>query len=371
MPVHESPTKKERRENANSQKERALLPFYKFIKSTRGKRTGIFHHTDPDGISSGIILSKFVQSTTGKQPETYPTSYADIQKEIITKMIKKDKLQKIIIVDIAVDEQKKRLEQISKETSWFLVDHHELYSDSENILKPQKFSDIQASSYPCGKITYDLASQKIDVTKLDWIACLGIIGDFGMQQWKKFLEETYKKHNWEIKEKYFETILGEVCKLITSIEATNDAKKIKKLFQMIRSAESPEDVLKSPLKKIQWEVEKEIMREVETAEKNAKNNYIYAEVKSRYNIKGPVSTILGVKNPNKTIITAAYEDKFYHVSSRRQDGKYSVSELINSLTKKIPGAMGGGHPKAAGGSIPEKYYEKFRKDIIKILETHE
>ncbi|MBI4140193.1 DHH family phosphoesterase [Candidatus Woesearchaeota archaeon] len=322
-------------------------------------------------MSSGIILSRLVQSTTGKKPELYPTSYSDVQKETITKLIRKNKLEKVIIVDIAIDEQKIRTEKISKETSWFLVDHHELYNDSKNVIKPQKFSDIPASSYPCGKIAYDLASQKIDVTKLDWVACLGIIGDFGIQQWKTFLEETYKKYRWETKEKYFETILGDVCKLITSIEATNDIKKIKKLSLIIEDAESPQEVLKSPLKKIQEAVEKEINREVATAEKNTKNNYIYAEVKSKYNIKGPVSTILGVKNPNKTIVTASYEDKFYNISSRRQDGKYSVSELINSLTRKIPGAMGGGHPNAAGGSVPEKYYEKFKKDIIKILETHE
>ena len=361
---NQTPTQ-ERRENAFSQNNRVISFFNSFLQSLKGKKVGIFHHTDSDGVSSGIILGELVKKYTKKNPKYYPTTYTMLQKGIPLQHIKKEKIQKALFIDLGIDGQEDFTKKLSKEVSWFLIDHHELYHDADNIIKPQKFTSIPASRYPCGKLSYDLAQQHMDVTSKDWIACLGIIGDMATEQWKEFIDATFKKYGWEKKENYYDTIPGEVCKLETSIEALNDTKKLQQLMNTMQKAKRPEDVLKSPLRKIHDAVEKEINSTVEKIEKENKDNkYIYTEIRPKYDVKSPISTILGVHNPNKTLIIISKSKGQYHISGRRGDGKYPVSTLIRKAIEELPGAIGGGHPQAAGGSVPTKYYSEFKKRII-------
>src|SRR3989338_5891646 len=369
--VHQSPTQKERRANAFS-KERALSFLFLFLQSLKGERVGIFHHTDPDGISSGIILGELVKQYTKENPVLYPTTYMALQEGTPLHQIQKNNITKALFIDLGIDGQQEFVQQISQKVSWFLIDHHELYHDADNILKPQKYTEISPSRYPCGKMAYDLASSILDVSSKDWIACLGIIGDMATEQWKEFIHETFKKYGWKEKKNYYDTVPGNVCRLITSVEATGDEKKLLHAIKILRTAKRPEDILNSSLKKIHKKVEKEINETVQKIEKKYKHEkYIYAEIKTKYYIKSPISTILGVHNPHKTVITISKEKDQYHISGRRSDGKYPVSTLIRNALAGIPGAQGGGHIQAGGGSVPEKYYSGFKKKIIEEMEKQD
>ena len=367
------PTKK-RRELQSLPERRALFSFYSFL-STIHSRTGgagagtvgIFHHTDSDGMSSGILLQHLVQHATGIIPQLYPTEYSGIQEGLPLLHITTGNLTHALFVDLAIDEQLPFLKKLDKIVSWYLIDHHELYHDRPNILKPQKFTTIPGGSYPCAKLVYDIAPPDAFRGK-EWLACIGIIGDMGMKQWEPFLAETYKKNKWKIAKNYYDTILGTVCKMITSVEATKSLPALYHLSTLLSKSKSPNDIIKSSaLKKIHNKVDKEINGIVKGLSSRVKGKSFYAEIDSPYNIKGPVSTLFSLKHPSTTIFLANKEENTYRISGRRQDGKEAVSTILRTAVKGIPGAAGGGHPQAAGATVPEQHYELFKRRIFAVL----
>ena len=74
------------------------------------------------------------------------------------------------------------------------------------ILKPGNFSKIDPSKYPVSKMVFDLFGG------IDWIAGIGVIGDFSFEQWDLFIKKSCE--NISLKE-LFE--LAEICSCIVSM----------------------------------------------------------------------------------------------------------------------------------------------------------
>ena len=72
-----------------------------------------------------------------------------------------------------------------------MLDHHKIYQDlnSEDVvfIKSQYIDeDLDGSKYPVSKLSFDLFSNLVDLTDMEWVVCLGILGDNGFQSWEKF-----------------------------------------------------------------------------------------------------------------------------------------------------------------------------------------
>ena len=55
------------------------------------------------------------------------------------------------------------------------------------------------------------------------------------------------------------------------------------------------------------------------------------------------------------------------ISSRRQDGKVNLPQLLNKCITGFPNSEAGGHIKAAGGTFPEEYLEEFKKRLFSLV----
>ena len=76
-------------------------------------------------------------------------------------------------------------------------------ANSEDIIfiKSQYVNEeLDGSKYPVSKLSYDLFSNLVDLSKSRWIACLGIIGDNGYSSWEPFFNEVMHEDNISIEE---------------------------------------------------------------------------------------------------------------------------------------------------------------------------
>ncbi len=334
-------------------------------------RVAIIFHTDADGISSGVIAAKAVQSISGKEPSLFLTpapSEVTISKKIISEL-KKKKINKVIIADLNVDQEPQSIKQVEKFAEILILDHHTIQSDVNSLktvmVKPQFFSKISPSRYPASKLVYDLFSRKANISDLAWLSVVGIYGDMAESEWQEFILQTLQKNEISIEK------IRKAGGLIVYARSYDEKNGPMKAFKVFYSAESIDDVLASGLSKYAEKIEKELAHYIEKREQLAqfyseKKLMIY-EISPEYNIKSELVNRLS-RNfyPDMTCIVIQKKGKIASIGARNQTGSVSMDDLMIRATKGIPNASGGGHIQAAGASIPNKksVIEMFRKRIL-------
>lgn len=357
-----------------------------FIKSCNEK-TVLIYDIDGDSIGSAVIVAKTIERLFGYVPQAFIISHDlfAVDKGIFKKINDK-KIKNIIIVDIAVDEEPKYILEIAKKSKVLVIDHHQIRNNLnkfDNILYVNPFfwkSKIEPFKYCTSKITYDICSKLADIDDLAWLAGLGIINDYCGEEWKEFLNIIYKKYPILKKgnEPYsFDSNFGMIDHMITSGYYHSGNRGGKIAYEACIEASSPLDILEARtskarvLKKFHEEVQKEISFIVDNwksyAEIHEDKKLIFLELKTKFAIKSPISTILSIRNPGYTFIILRRSGNFVSVSLRRNDGKVDCGRLAKLATKDFENAGGGGHAPAAGASIMVKDLEKFKEKILKLV----
>jgi single-stranded DNA-specific DHH superfamily exonuclease len=355
-----------------------------FIKSCKGK-TIIIYDTDGDGISAAVVLAKTLKRLFRKYPKVIP---GDHDLAYLTKNnydeISRQKADNIITVDIPVDKKVEYILRLSKKHRVLIIDHHQIHKNMnmyKNIVHVNPLlwkSKIPSFSYASSKIAFDICNKVTNIEDIDWIAGVGIIGDYAGSSWKGFLDRIYRKYPYlKGKNNYsFENKLGYINHLITSgYYSKREGAKLG--FDTCLNAESPLDIirLKSPsakkLKKLYDKIERDIKHTMKVWRKEAeiieKKKLIILKLKTKFPIQSPISTKISIKKPNYTVIVAVRSGNKIHISLRRQDRKVNCGKLASNATKNLKNANGGGHAPAAGGKIIAKDWEKFKRNIIRSL----
>ena len=353
--------------------------FKKFIEGIKKEdKVAVVHHTDPDGICSGVIAAKTVEKIRGKKIDLRLNQRGD-QLFILpetAEQLKNLGVNKIIIVDMGVDQRPEQIKQIEGFCQILIIDHHKIYNDvsSKNtiFIKPQTmFDDPSPASYCASKLCFDLCSEVVEISDLDWISAIGVIGDCTFTRWKDFLDDVFKKYSIDKKEDVFSTIPGKTASLISEVESFS-YKKVGEIFDIVYNAEKYDDILNSGLTKFQTQVKSEIdywLNHVnDFADIRDEFDFIFYLIKPKFSVKANISTILSLKNPNKTVIIAQdMGEEMIGISGRRRDEKVAVNDLLEKATEKLENASAGGHIPAAGGKIRRGDLSKFKDNIMEIL----
>jgi len=356
-------------------KNQALInKFKRFITSiTPQDRVAVIHHTDPDGVCSGVIISKVVERVRGKKIDLHlnqPHAAHRFLPETI-KRLKSKKINKVITTDLAVDEDPVAIRKVAKFADILILDHHPVLNKfpAKNVLviKSSLISKV-GQKYCAAKMCYDLGNTVTDISDLDWIAVVGSIGDIATEPWKRWMSSVFKKYKLKKKKELFDTRFGEIAKIISSAETTSP-KNVKECFTVMYSAKNYRDALKARLKRFKKNIDKELNYYIKNLNKLAEvdSNLIYYEIKPKLNVKSPLSTILGLKYPKKTVFIVDIRKNPVRVSARSQTKKVKVNEALIKSIKGIKGARGGGHPVSSAASIPKKHYKKFKTRLFNIL----
>lgn len=339
---------------------------------TKEDKVAVIHHTDPDGICSGVIAAKAVEKTREK-PIDVRINQTRGEIAINDETIAKTKgCNKIIITDMAVDQKPEQVKKLAENAKVLIIDHHKTYYDlnkEKNItmLKPQIAGIQKPPDKTCAAIfCYEIYKDKIP--EMDWAAAIGIVGDQATSVWQEFLQETAKKHGIPAAEDWFKTKFGKAASIISAAESINE--NAQESFDTVYDAQNTEQIINSKIARFEKEVNEELNKYLEELQQKAEINeeleLVYYEIKPKYNIKSPLSTVISLKNQHKTVIIADISKEKIAISARRQDQAIAMNELLEKATHGLE-ALGGGHIPAAGATVSKKDYPEFKKKLIEEL----
>ncbi|MBI5065349.1 DHH family phosphoesterase [Candidatus Woesearchaeota archaeon] len=352
------------------------LSFLKGI--TKDDRVAVIHHTDPDGVSSGVLMCKLIERLRGKPVDlrhNQPGTVHGFMTETL-ELLKTEKINKVVTTDITSEENYPNWKDIEEFAKILIVDHHPIRyeeTDCTIIIKPQLFQkEIIPSKYCASKLVYDLGMRVVDMSDLDWVASIGVISDITSDCWDSFLQEVFKKYNFIKGKSWFDSTIGRVASVMSSTECY-DENLVYQVFGIVYRAKEPQDILNSELKKYKEIISKEVEYWISNLEKKAEIypeiEAIYYEIAPKYHVKSSISTVLGVEKPNKTIFVISKENNKALISARRGDYKKDMGAVLRRAIEGIPNSNAGGHPPAAGAIVPLEHYEKFKKKLFEILKN--
>jgi len=336
-------------------------------------KIALIHDADPDGICSGVLTAHLIKRLKNKKVDLTLAGREQWRKSV--NLLRKNKITKIIFLDISGEQFPELIRQMSGFSDVIIIDHHKIYADdfagNVQIYKPQLVSPgFDPSQYCTTKLVYDLASTLVEFSDLDWIAAVGVISDATAKSWMPFLKGVFKKHRLSEKKDYFKTKPGNVSGAIHSA-LTFNPKNAEKCFKAVYEAKSYSDILKK-LGKYKKAIDAEITQWIRLARKKA-NQYedlqlTFYMIKPKYPVQSPISSMISFKNLNQTVVIANVKDEIVNISARRQDGKIRLNDMLQDIAADL-GGSGGGHIPAAGAHIPRNQMAKFKLALLKALRS--
>ncbi len=349
-----------------------LKSYIESIKS-EDKIAIIYHGFCGDGVCSAVIISRSIEKILKRKIDFYIQDPShEITQEALDFLLK-NKVKKLICVDIFPYKPTSLFDKAEKYFNILVIDHHPYTKDinsKKTLFIHASFinKDIASHAYPASKLTFDLFSNLVDISDIDYLSCFGLIVDASFNQWKDFVFETMKKYKFETNDDIFKTKFGEAS---TNIQLSKRFKdNIEEVFDVIYNSKKPEDIIDSKiLIKYKNKINGEIQYWINNRDKAEKHgNLIIYEIKSEFNIGTSVSTVLSFDYfSGKTLVLIREDpnDEFLTLSARDQKINIKVNILLEKATKDISNASVGGHDPAAGGRIKKEHLELFKKNLIK------
>jgi single-stranded DNA-specific DHH superfamily exonuclease len=327
--------------------------FFNFIKDLDAKdKIAVFSHTDVDG----IVAAKIANLVIGANFVRY-LNHSEINDDLL-KWIKKNKINKIFMSDIAFPDRK-YLRKVEKMAKVVIVDHHTFKED----LNTPKSIFLNAQGFCASYLCYYLFSKTQNLENYDWLVACASLFDWMFVQNKDWMSAVFEKYGQkftlvdkELKQTEFWRLQYEIS--LASIYFNDNLSKVSdNLWGMYGNIGD----LLSYAKEVDAEIFKQIS-EFWIKKEDIKEGY-YMEFQSKFPVEALVVNLLSAGNPNKTFIVSQEKDGLVKVSSRRQDGKVNLPELMRSLIVGFEKGSAGGHVKAAGASFPIIYKEEFLKRL--------
>ncbi len=335
----------------------------------QAEQIAILYDFDVDGITACAIVMRMLERL-GKKAEKFVASpKPSFERNPAFDLVKG--MGNIIILDISL---KKEDAQYFKDLNILNVDHHEtgMKKSSGEVVVFKNRGDYR----PTAKMVYDLGMKMFkDFDENDWIASAGVISDFGGPQNREFIQSVHNKYGFSFgksDDKFFETRLGEIAKVLNSIRTAGDITKAGVAVKALLECDNPKEFLESRNPKIKLlyksyeKIQSTIDHELERFEKKAKKNkgrelfYLNGQ---KYNIRSTLSTIISAKHEQTIAIAEKRNTGYIHISMRSRNE--DVLGIIEEVKKKIE-AAGGGHKKAAGLTIKEEDLEEFKKIFLRL-----
>ncbi len=342
-------------------KEKAV-EFLKGIKKTDG--VIVIFNNDADGVCSCAIMKAFLERHANNLP--YIISQPMPTDKNLLRKIQTALPTKIIFLDIAIDQQQNVLKKISGMCDILIIDHHQIFKDmnqgrvvhyNPRLEKPKIY---QSTSY----LTYKLCSEIINIEDLLWIAAVGIIGDYNIEDSTDIVEAIRKKYS--VKDLY-ESYLGRIADMIEATKATK-AMSCEQMVDVIKNTNNPESFDNEKMVHSFKEIDNEMMRLMIDAESVSERpgKLILYRIESKFNLASPLATRLSDKYQDRVVVIYEINRGNARASARNQSRKYDVGKILQKASAGMK-ASAGGHEAAAGATLLEKDWMEFRERLIRLV----
>jgi single-stranded DNA-specific DHH superfamily exonuclease len=328
--------------------------FFDFLsKLNDSDKIALISHTDLDGIVAAKIANEILNANIVKF-----ISYSDMDNKLI-KELKNNKVTKVVFTDLLIEDPL-FIENIQKFADILIIDHHLFKQDynSEEVVF------INSEGYCASYLSYALFSKVQDLEKLDWLVALASIADWFYFKNQNFMKKTFEKYGDEFiikdnsirKSGIFWNLQWDI-----SLALIYYRENLRKVYDSLGPKFPEIGNLKQASKAVQNDIDSEIKRF--DLDKEQYKEVIFYEVKSQYPVSSFVSSILSSKYQDNTLVIVRSDDKYYHVSTRRQDGKVNMNQFLKDVLEGLEDSSGGGHQKAGGAHFLKKDLEEFKKRL--------
>jgi single-stranded DNA-specific DHH superfamily exonuclease len=344
---------------------KGAIEFLGGIKPTDG--VVIIFNNDEDGICACVLIMKVLEKIGCKKP--YIISQPMPMDKNLIRRIQTSLPNKIIFLDLAVDQQQGIMKSIGNLCDILIIDHHSVYKNltGKNIIhynpRFEKKDVYQSASY----VTYKICSKIMDLSEYLWIAAIGMIGDYFLEHSRDLVEEIKKKYEIDDLKK---SILYRLSEMISASRATKSLSCEQMVFMFekahLEEIEKMEhyDKMNEAYQKIDNEIMSCLLDADTHSEKIGK--IVLYNIKSKYNITSPLSTKLSEKYPNSLLVTYERNGSIIKISARNQSNKINAGHMLKMAVRGLK-ASGGGHEAAGGAKVLERDWDKFKENLIKAV----
>jgi single-stranded DNA-specific DHH superfamily exonuclease len=312
-----------------------------------------FFHDDADGLSSFLLLYRYIKEGHGIIIKTTP----NIDEKFLRKVEEYDP-DKIFILDIALVQQE-FIDKAKRKIIW--IDHHEPQKRYGNIKYYNPRIKNPKDNIPASFMCYQAVKQNL------WIAMAGCIGDWFWpdfaDKFKKQYSDLLPKQITKPEDALFETKLGKLIRILEfSLKGkTSEAVKCIKILTRIKS---PYEIINqtSPqgryIVKRASKIEEEYQLLLKKALKTKPEDYIllFYYLAGKTSFTKDLSNELIHRFPDKIIIVA--REKSDEVKMSIRSGKIIIRLILEKALQGIEG-FGGGHEHACGANVKKKDFKRF------------
>jgi single-stranded DNA-specific DHH superfamily exonuclease len=333
----------------------------------------LVHGHDVDSICSAAIIYKLLQKlkidTSNVVTESnYSFGIKDFEK------VKKVDHKFVVILDIPVVGVDV-LTQLTKFYKVMIIDHHKPKGYVRVCyINPRIYDDTIYA--PTTYIAYKIYESFLNPKDILWIACIGVLGDHGVESCKDIFIKLRKMNpdlfgNSEITSEslFRNSKLGMLTRMIDAGRVI-DVKNVDKVFKIITTAKSYKDVERNSfIRKLFKSLELEFEKNLKEFEKNKKvfKSVVFYEIKSKYNLKSSFAGYVQTLFEDKVICVAQKFGEYYEVSLRKGEKlNVDLSKLAETLIEGLKDASGGGHPSASAVRFPSNEIKNFINKLEKI-----
>lgn len=342
--------------------------FFSFLDSIKDeKNIGIISHANCiDGVASVVFLTEILNKKYSPvKTHISFLAYGFGALSGLESLFYNEGIKKVFILDLNADiDMFDEFEDLKLKFDVCFIDHH--------LTNPKLKIDnkvIKTSSENCtALVIYKFGEGIIDYEKWSWLACVSAIAEFSYKNVDnlKFIQAHYPDFSPNDPEKssIFKTVnkLGSLV-----IYYSKDSLKV---YEAVIN----EDF--GRIDQIHEEVSSEMERCLRDFEENAEKHFdgglYFYFFKSKFYLGSKMSTILSVRHRGSTIVAFSEISKtnMLKMSARNNADKlpYFMSEMFQYAVNGIDGAMGAGHPNAAGGSFLAKDLDKIKERIKEFVE---
>lgn len=334
-----------------------------FLKNTTAKDdVVIIFNNDADGIASCLLIMKTLEKNGVKNP--YIIAQPMPPEKNLIKRIQTSLPNKIIFLDMAMDQKEDIIKKLKGICDILIIDHHQVFKNlnANNVVhynpRFEKKDIYQSTSY----VAYKICSKIHDISQYLWVAAVGMVADYDLSHSKELVEEVKKKY----------TSLEDFSMLSFIIESARATKKMtcEEIVNTLSRYDDYREFLESKDAQKMVEAYKELQNEIDTTYGDAEANsermgkLILYNIKSKYNIASIISTKLAEKYKNKIIVVYEKGGSKAKLSARTQSGT-DIAKLLQKAARGLR-ASAGGHEAAAGATMEAKEWDKFKENLIKL-----
>lgn len=339
-------------------------------KITNKDEVVIIFNNDADGVSSCALVEGLLRKRIGKKSYLI-TQPMPTEKTLIRK-IQTTIPTKLIFLDLAIDQQLDVVKKIGNLCDILVIDHHIINKNlnSKNTVHHNPRIQIPKIYQSTSYLAYKVCGEIEDISDMLWIAAVGMIGDYNLEDSKDIVEEIRKKYS--INGKLYDSYLGRLADMIGSARAVREV-SCEEMVDVFLSAKGPEDVIKNDNGRKMLEAYKKIENETlsvlidfESSSEKIGNLILY-EIKSNYNLSSSISTRVSEKFKDKIIIIYENTGSRIKISARSQKGG-NVGKLLQEAASGLK-ASAGGHEAAAGATLKASDWGKFKENLVRLIKA--